>query len=186
MTWVLSDSGTKTATVAGTATFTNGSAVISMTNTFAANDLVTFTTTGSLPTNFATGTTYYVISTGLSGSQFEVSATQGGSAISAGSAGSGTQTAYPEHVLAADTNNGTFVLEVDAHNMAMGDLVEIRVYTITLSGGATLQAWKGTYQHTQINAKKIAPPVASDQSITCTVKQLAGTGRAFAWKMLRI
>lgn len=76
-----------------TVTFTNGSAVIAATNTFAVNDSVRFTTTGSLPTNFSTGTTYYVISTGLSGSQFEVSATIGGSAITAGSAGSGTQKA---------------------------------------------------------------------------------------------
>jgi hypothetical protein len=39
------------------------------------------------------GTTYYVISTGLGGTQFELSTYQGGPAIVAGSAGSGTQTA---------------------------------------------------------------------------------------------
>ena len=41
---------------------------------------MTFTTTGGLPTNFANLTTYYVIATGLSTSQFEVSATIGGNA----------------------------------------------------------------------------------------------------------
>lgn len=78
-------------TTAGTVTFTNGSAVITFTNTFVAGQGVQFKTTGTLPTNFAINTTYYVIATGLSGSQFEVSATLGGSAITAGSAGSGTQ-----------------------------------------------------------------------------------------------
>lgn len=74
------------------ATFTNGSAVIGATNTHVAGDGVRFTTTGGLPTNFATNTTYYVIATGLSSSQMEVSTTVGGSAVTAGSAGSGTQT----------------------------------------------------------------------------------------------
>ena len=76
-----------------TVTFTNGSAVIAGANSYVAGQTLDFTTTGTLPTNFAPATTYYVIATGLSGSQFEVSATKGGGAISAGSAGSGTQNA---------------------------------------------------------------------------------------------
>jgi len=91
-----------------------------------------------------------------------------------------------ETTLATDTNNGTFVLEVDTSNLVNGDLLEIRVYTITLSGGTLTQAWKGTYQHKQVNNHKISPPIASDQSIKCTLKQTAGTGRTYAWKMLRI
>ena len=75
-----------------TATFTNSSAVIGATNTFVVGQAVVFTTTGGLPTNFTAGTVYYVISTGLSSSQCEVASTIGGSAITAGSAGTGTQT----------------------------------------------------------------------------------------------
>jgi hypothetical protein len=91
-----------------------------------------------------------------------------------------------ETTLATDTNNGTFVLEVDTSNMVLGDLLEIRVYTITLNGGSLTQAWKGTYQHAQVNNHKISPSVASDQSIKCTLNQTAGTGRTYAWKMLRV
>ena len=91
-----------------------------------------------------------------------------------------------ETTLATDTSNGTFVLEVDTSNLALGDLLEIRIYTITLSGGTLTQAWKGTFQNAQINNHKISPPIASDQSIKCTLKQTAGTGRTFAWKMLSI
>ena len=64
-----------------------------------------------------------------------------------------------ETALATDTNNGTFVLEVDTSNLALGDLLEIRVYTITLSGGTLTQAWKGTFQHAQVNNHKVSPPV---------------------------
>src|SRR5271169_3348396 len=78
-----------------------------------------------------------------------------------------------ETTLATDTNNGTFVLELDTSNMVLGDLLEVRVYTITLAAGSLIQAWKATYQHVQINNKKISPPIASDQSIKCTIKWLA-------------
>lgn len=80
-------------TTAPTATFTNGSANIGITNAntyLAVGNTVRFATTGGLPTNFATGTDYYVLT--ASGTQITVSATNGGSAITAGSAGTGTQT----------------------------------------------------------------------------------------------
>ena len=93
----------------------------------------------------------------------------------------GTETA-----LVTDTTNATYVLEVDTSAMALGDLLEIRLYTVTVAGGALVQAWKGSYQHAQVNNHKISLPVASDQSIRCTLKQAAGTGRAFPWKLLRI
>jgi hypothetical protein len=93
-----------------------------------------------------------------------------------------------ETTLATDTNNGTFVFQIDLSNMVLGDLVEVRVYTITLSGGSLIQTWKGTYQHVQINNIKISPPIASDQSIKCTIKWItvASGSRSNAWKMLRI
>jgi hypothetical protein len=79
---------------AGTPVFTNSSASIGMVNTFAAGQQIFFQTTGTLPTGFSPNTMYYVIATGLTGTTFEVSATPGGSAITAGSAGSGTQSAF--------------------------------------------------------------------------------------------
>lgn len=79
-------------TTSGTVTFTNGSANIF----WPANDLtlnapVYFTTTGTLPTNFTANTTYYVVS-GVGTNTITVAATVGGSAVVAGSAGSGTHT----------------------------------------------------------------------------------------------
>jgi hypothetical protein len=83
-----------------TATFTNGSPKITWpANTMSGvqvGDPLTFTSSGTLPTGFALLTTYYVVAIGAGSSSTiaaMVSATPGGAPISAGSAGSGTQTA---------------------------------------------------------------------------------------------
>jgi hypothetical protein len=61
-------------------TFTfSGSAITPFTQVFAVDDIVRFTTTGTLPTGLALNTSYYVVSVGAT---ITVSATQGGSAIS--------------------------------------------------------------------------------------------------------
>ena len=91
-----------------------------------------------------------------------------------------------ETTLTTDTTNATYVLEVDTSALVLGDLLEMRVSTVTIKDGPMVQSWKGTYQHAQVNNHKISLPVASDQSIRCTLKQTAGTGRAFPWKLLRI
>jgi hypothetical protein len=186
VTWTLDSSGTKTATVPSTCTFTNSSPNIGVTNTCAAGDKVVFSTTSALPTNFTAGTPYYVLASSLSSSNIQVSATPGGSAITAGSAGAGTQTGTFEHVLAQDTNNGTADFYADLSNLANGDLVELRVYAVCLSGGAMVQLAKGSAQHLQTNPLKKCFPIPSDIEVQVTIKQLAGTGRAFPWKLLRV
>jgi hypothetical protein len=162
-----------------TATFTNASASIGMTNSFAAGDRVSFTTSGTLPTNFAAYTNYYVIATGLTGSTFQVSATLGGTAITAGSAGTGTQTAYPEQVLGTSATNGSFELVVDATVMLNGDLAEFSFYKITVSGGAYGRVWKCSAQHISPNPVKEMPATFSRYGCMATVRQLTGTARAF-------
>lgn len=187
MAWAVDASGSKTATVAGTCTISNASpAVVSMTNTAAANDMVVFTTTGTLPTGLTAGATYFIISAGLSGSQFEVSATKGGSAINTSGAGSGTHTATIEHVLDEPTTAATYVSSVDTVNMVLGDLVELRCYDM-VDGSNYRQMWKGAAQGgIIINPAKASPPIAVTTQAKFTLKQLAGTGRAFPWSVRRI
>lgn len=72
------------------ATFTNGSATIGFTaHGMVVGSRVMFQTTGTLPTNFAINTGYYVVSVPTADT-LTVSATMGGTAITAGSAGTGT------------------------------------------------------------------------------------------------
>lgn len=79
----------------GTPSFTNGSANITLTNHGLSEGCLVLLTNsgGALPTNFTSGGYYFVITTGLTGSVFQLSSTRGGTAITAGSAGSGTHTA---------------------------------------------------------------------------------------------
>ena len=102
---------------------------------------------------------------------------------------SGTQTATinTEHVLDTPTTpNATFVLKVDTSAMVNGDVLELRVYDVVLASGAVVQEWKGTYSNIQVNGAKQSPFVAINQAgAKFTLKQIAGTGRAFPWSVLK-
>jgi len=75
-----------------TVSFSSGSSTISGTGLpTTAGTPVTFSTTGSLPSNFSTSTTYYVLP-GSTSTGITVSATVGGTAIVASGAGTGVQT----------------------------------------------------------------------------------------------
>lgn len=101
---------------------------------------------------------------------------------------SGTQTATigTEHNLATSTTNATFAYEVDLSALVAGEVVELRVKGITLSGGTAGLMWKATYTAPLVCPRVQSPPIPSDISISVTLKQLSGTGRNFPWKLLRV
>ncbi len=59
-----------------------------------AGDIVTFTTTGGLPSGLTAGTLYYVISAGIGADVFRVSTSRGGSAVVTTGSQSGVHTLY--------------------------------------------------------------------------------------------
>ncbi len=85
---VIAPSGAFTVTIASPAVFTKAS------HGLVIGDMVSFTTTGALPTGLSVATTYYVISAGLTGSTFEVALSPGGAAINTTGTQSGTHTVY--------------------------------------------------------------------------------------------
>lgn len=102
---------------------------------------------------------------------------------------SGTQTATigTETTLTTDTTNATYYFEVDMTNLVLGDILELRIYTATLSGGTLRLAWSSSYGPAPpIVDIAAAMPQPADQSCRVTLKQTAGVGRAFPWKLLRI
>lgn len=101
---------------------------------------------------------------------------------------SGTQTAVigTEHDLDIDTTSNTFVLSVDIGAMALADVVELRIYTKVLAGGTERAAYTAVYAHAQTAAIVFSVPVLSVNSIRCTLKQTAGTGRAYPWSLLAL
>jgi hypothetical protein len=135
--------------------FTNGSSNITGTGLPPAGTPVQFTTTGTLPTNFALSTTYYVVlNTG--GTTVGVAATIGGTAIVAGSAGTGTHTmtSYPP-ANNAIYSTGTTTLAAGTLPIAAGGTGAITATEARASLGAA-----GTGVNTDITAL--------DQDVTVT------------------
>jgi len=101
--------------------------------------------------------------------------------------GSQTATIDTEHnLISAVTTNATYVLKVDAANMANGDVLKLRIKTKCRSGDTLLLAYMATFRDVQTEPLKISVPVPSDIEITITLEQTDGTGRAFPWAVLRI
>ena len=173
-----------------TVTFTNASPVISGTNTYTAGQLINFTTTGALPTNFSTGLSYYVCSTGLSSSQFEVAATSGcASPISAGSAGSGTQAAVNVHtgkaynattLTGATCTSGTTTITTAGLPADANVVNGITVYIENV----TPSSWNGTFTGITVSGNNISYsqtcPGSAYSSGGAIVAQVGGTQDASA------
>jgi hypothetical protein len=107
--------------------------------------------------------------------------------------GSGTQAASlsTEHTLLDVAVAGVFSLHVDTVNMAAIDVLELRIYQIVLTAGTRQVAYLQEFRDAQIadNTIKISVPIGNDLadagSLRFTLKQTAGTGRSFPWKVLR-
>lgn len=101
---------------------------------------------------------------------------------------SGTQAAAigTEHTLATDTSNRKYKLVVDAANMVVSDVLELRLYTKVLSGDAYQLAYFGSWADVQIELNKYSEVVPANIDIKATLKQTAGTGRNFKWALLDV
>lgn len=107
-------------------------------------------------------------------------------------AGSGTQAASisTEHTLLDVAVAGLYTFHVDTVNMVSGDVLELRIYQIILTGGTRRVAYYAEFQHAQDpdDYIKISVPIGNELtdagSLRFTLKQTAGTGRNFAWKVL--
>jgi hypothetical protein len=101
--------------------------------------------------------------------------------------GSQTATIGTEHTLGtAVTTPGAYVLIVDTNAMADGDVLELRVKTKVKSGSTSRLAYFITYANQQGEPNKNTVPVPVDTEVVFTLKQVAGTGRAFDWNILAL
>ncbi len=103
---------------------------------------------------------------------------------------SGSQTAVvgTEHVLYTSGFTGTFQLWVDISAMQAGDTLELRTKTKVLGGGAVgvvlYQIFSGAASVD--DALQYSIPVPCDQAASFTLKQTAGVGRVYPWKVLAL
>ena len=135
---------------------------------YAAGDSVVFSTTGALPTNIVAGTTYYVISTALTSSTCQVSATLGGPAIS-------TTSGSQSGVHTATNLSRCLITTMTAHGMTTGD-------NGTAANGTALAAGKflvdiaGHGTAAQLSGTVATVSTASPALVTTTLAHGLSTG----------
>jgi hypothetical protein len=107
---------------------------------------------------------------------------------------SGTQTAIlsTEHFLANVNVEGKFTGIVDVSNLADGDILELRAYQMVLTGGTprvvdylVLYGAQPTEQQIIEWGKELKNELTDAQSLRYSLKQTAGVGRSFPWKVVR-
>lgn len=107
--------------------------------------------------------------------------------VASNQSGSQTATVNTEHTLgSAITSAGTYVLVVETNAMVNGDVLELRAYSKVKSGATEYLAYYVRYAHAQTESNKYSIPVPADTSVKFTLKQTAGTGRAFPWNILSL
>lgn len=102
---------------------------------------------------------------------------------------SGSQTAVigTEHSLgSAIVAAGVYVLVVDANAMVNGDVLELRIKTKAKGGSTSRLSYYATFANIQGEPNKYSVPVPTDVEFVATLKQTAGTGRAFDWNILSL
>jgi len=90
-----------------------------------------------------------------------------------------------EHTLSTQIGAGVHLLVVDTGAMALGDILELRIKTKVRTGGTSRLAYSVSYSQVQGDPNKYSVPVPSDVELVATLKQTAGTGRTFPWKIYR-
>ena len=94
-----------------------------------------------------------------------------------------------EFVLADTSAAGTYVASVDLNAMAAGDIVELRLYEMTLTAGTRRVAYYQRYDGAQPTDSQIAISVPISTALTdtgavrLTLTQTKGTARAFPWNL---
>lgn len=127
---------------------------------YAAGDSISFSTTGVLPTGLTAGTTYYVISTGLTASACQISATLGGSAITTSGSQSGVHTATNLSRCLITTMTAHGMIAGDHGTAANGTALANPTYLVNISGHGTAVALSGNVLTVTSNPAVVTTSVA--------------------------
>jgi hypothetical protein len=106
--------------------------------------------------------------------------------------GQGTQSATvgTEHFVSSPNVAGLYSFHVDTVNMVDGDILQLRVYQMILTGGTSRVVWVQEYHGAQDadDLIKVSPPLGNEltdtNSLRYSIKQTFGTSRNFDWKVL--
>lgn len=104
-------------------------------------------------------------------------------AVSISTEGVQTATLTTEHTLATVTTPGTYVLFVDAANLANGETLTLRLKTKGTSGDTSQLAEESVFQHAQNEKNLYSKPIPSPVEVVATLTQTGGTGRSYIWAL---
>src|SRR5262245_6260176 len=86
---------------------------------------------------------------------------------------------------------GTFTLHVDTNAMAAGDVLELRVYQMVLTGGTQRVAYYARYEGAQATDDmiKISVPISNEltdtNALRFSLNQTKGSAHSYPWKVLK-
>lgn len=106
--------------------------------------------------------------------------------VAVNTSGSQTATVDTEHTLATVTDAGVYILVVDTAAMVAGDELELRIYGKARSSDTERVLRYASFAGPQGMPLKDCVPVVSPHSFKATLKQTAGTGRAFPWAIYNV
>lgn len=85
---------------------------------------------------------------------------------------------------------GVYTLHIDTSVLAAGDVLQVRVYQIVLTGGTARVCYVAQYTGAQPTDDmiKVSPPIGNEltdsNSLRFSINQTFGTARSFPWKVL--
>lgn len=112
-------------------------------------------------------------------------------AVSASASGTVTPVVGTESQLADTAVAAIYTLHVDTVNMVAGDVLELRIYQMVITGGTARVAYVVSYSGAQPTDDiiKVSVPIGNDltdsTALRFSLKQTFGTARAFPWKVLK-
>lgn len=112
-------------------------------------------------------------------------------AVTVQASGTTTPTVGTEDQLADTGTVGVFTFHIDTTNMAAGDVLEVRVYQMIITGGTSRVAYIANYADAQPadDMIKVSVPIGNEltdsTALRFSLKQTFGTARAFPWKVLK-
>lgn len=107
-------------------------------------------------------------------------------AVTVESSGTQTATINTEHSLVAPTGAKVYQLLVDLGNLVNGDVLELRCKQKVLAAGTVREFLVATYANAQASKVVASLPLTAPQGAEFTLKQTAGTGRAFDWAVVSL
>ena len=111
--------------------------------------------------------------------------------VTAENSGTQSATVTTEHFVEDTNSAGVFTYHVDTINMVTGDILELRVYQMVLTSGASRVIYFGAFYGPQPanDLIKVSLPISNEltdsTALRFSLKQTFGTSRNFPWKVLK-